>query len=175
MQTPTRQSGDAWELDDLDREIISALQSDGRRSYSEIARGLGISESSVRYRVQRLRKASILQVVGIADPLRIGFDIMALIGVKVGRGHLNDVCRAVAQFPESSYVAVTAGAFDLFVEVICRNTAHFSEVLTQRLQTTEGVLETQSFLVLEIHKMAYGWGVGEPREHALARGDEDIE
>lgn len=167
MDTPTRPVGEAWNLDKLDRDIISALQTDGRRPYSQIARDLDISESSVRYRVRRLEEAKILQVVGIADPLRIGFDIMALIGVKVGRGHLNAVCRAFAELPETSYVAATAGSFDLFVEVICRNTMHFSELLTERLQGTDGVVETQSFLVLEIHKMAYGWGVGEPQFHSM--------
>lgn len=156
-------------LDDVDRRIIGALQAEGRRPYSRIAADAGVSESVVRYRVQRLEQAGILQVVGIADPLRIGFDRMALIGLKVRPGTIHDVCEAVTALPETSYVAATAGSFDVIVEVICRDTAHFTELLTKRLHLVDGIVATESFLVLEIHKMAYGWGVGEV---ATARGEE---
>jgi Lrp/AsnC family transcriptional regulator for asnA, asnC and gidA len=151
----------AVQLDDIDRRIIGALQADGRRPYSRIAADLGVSESVVRYRAQRLETAGVLQVVGIADPLRIGFDRMALIGLKVRPGTLKQVCDAVTAFPETSYVAATAGSFDVIVEVICRDTAHFTELLTGRLHAVDGIVTAESFLVLEIHKMAYGWGVAE--------------
>jgi Lrp/AsnC family transcriptional regulator for asnA, asnC and gidA len=157
-------------LDEVDKRIIGALQADGRKPYSRIAADLGVSESVVRYRAQRLEQAGVLQVVGIADPLRIGFDRMALIGLKVRPGSLDDVCRAVTAFPETSYVAAIAGSYDVIVEVVCRDTAHFTELLTQRLHHVDGVVSTESFLVLEIHKMAYGWGVGEV---AIAAGGEE--
>lgn len=147
-------------LDDVDKQIISALQADGRRPYSRIAADLDVSESVVRYRAQRLEQAGVLQVVGIADPLRIGFDRMALIGLKVRPGTLDAVCAAITELPETSYVAALAGSFDAIVEVVCRDTAHFTELL-KRLHLVDGVTSTESFLVLEIHKMAYGWGVGE--------------
>lgn len=147
-------------LDDVDKGIISALQADGRRPYSRIAADLDVSESVVRYRAQRLEQAGVLQVVGIADPLRIGFDRMALIGVKVRPGALDDVCVAITALPETSYVAAIAGSYDVIVEVVCRDTGHFTELL-KRLHVVDGVTSTESFLVLEIHKMAYGWGVGE--------------
>jgi Lrp/AsnC family transcriptional regulator for asnA, asnC and gidA len=94
---------------------------------------------------------------------------MALIGVKVRPGAMESVCEAVTALPETSYVAATAGSFDVIVEVICRDTAHFTELLTKRLHLVDGIVATESFLVLEIHTMAYGWGVGEV---ATARGEE---
>jgi Lrp/AsnC family transcriptional regulator for asnA, asnC and gidA len=147
------------DLDQLDRGIIAALQVDGRRAYSRIADEVGVSESVIRYRVRRLEDAGILQIVGIADPMRIGFDLMALVGVKVTAGELDDVCEQLRGVAEASYLVVTAGSFDLFVEVLCRDTAHFAEVLTSKIQSIDGVVETESFLVLQIHKMSYGWGV----------------
>jgi Lrp/AsnC family transcriptional regulator for asnA, asnC and gidA len=149
------------DLDRLDRGIIAALQVDGRRAYSRIADEVGVAESVIRYRVRRLEEAGILQIVGIADPLRIGFDLMALVGVKVSAGDLDGVCEQLSGITEASYVVVTAGSFDLFVEVLCRDTAHFAEVLTGKIQNIEGVVETESFLVLHIQKMSYGWGVDE--------------
>jgi Lrp/AsnC family transcriptional regulator, regulator for asnA, asnC and gidA len=151
------------QLDDLDRHVIAALQVDGRRSYARIASDIGASESVIRYRVQRLEKAGILQVVGIANPLRLGFDLMSLVQVSVEAGRIDEVIAAVRTFPEVSYLAATAGSYDLIVEVVCRDTAHFSELLTKRLQAVPGVRSTTSSLVLEIHKMAYGWGVGGER------------
>lgn len=148
-------------LDDLDRRVIAALQADGRKPYSRIASDLGVSESVVRYRAQRLEKAGVLQVVGIADPLKIGFDLMSMIGVKVRPGALDRVCAEITAQPETSYVVATAGVYDVLVEVICRDTAHFTELLKGRLHEIDGVVETESFLIMEIHKMAYGWGVGE--------------
>ena len=103
----------------------------------------------------------MLQIVGIADPLRLGFERMALIGLKVRPGKVGDVCRELAVFPETSYVAAITGRYDVIAEVICRDTGHFSELLTERLHNVDGVVSAESFLVLEIHKMAYGWGAGE--------------
>lgn len=148
-------------LDEIDRRVIAALQTEGRRAFSSIADELEISESVVRYRVQRLEEAGILQVVGIADPLKIGFDLMAMVGLRVQPGAINEVCSDLQQLPETSYVAAVAGRYDVLVELVCRDTAHFQEILNDGLHRIGGVTSTESFLILEIHKMAYGWGVGD--------------
>jgi Lrp/AsnC family transcriptional regulator for asnA, asnC and gidA len=147
-------------LDDIDLKIIAALQTDGRRAYSQIAEETGLPASSIRYRVQRLTESGMLQIVGIANPLAIGFDHFALIGIRTAPGTSREVCRALKDLPETSYVIVTAGHYDVIIEVICRDVRHFTDVMTERIQTTPGVVSTDSFLVLEVHKLAYGWGVG---------------
>jgi Lrp/AsnC family transcriptional regulator for asnA, asnC and gidA len=148
-------------LDAVDRRVVAALQVDGRRAFRSIADELGISESVVRYRVQRLEKAGILQVVGIADPLKIGFDLMAMVGINVRPGTVRTVSASLQALPESSYVAAVAGRFDVLVEIVCRDTAHFQQLLNDRIHLIDGITGTESFLILEIHKMAYGWGVGD--------------
>ncbi|MEV7286326.1 Lrp/AsnC family transcriptional regulator [Streptomyces sp. NPDC093252] len=148
-------------LDDIDRRIIAILQADGRRAYSQIAEDLGIPASSVRYRVQRLEENGVLQIVGIANPLTIGFDRFAMIGLKVRPGMTREVCRQLRELPETSYVIMTAGQYDVMAEVICRDTDHFTDLVNERMHLMEGVISTESFFVLEVHKMAYGWGVGE--------------
>jgi Lrp/AsnC family transcriptional regulator for asnA, asnC and gidA len=148
------------DLDRLDRGIIAALQVDGRRAYSRIADEVGVSESVIRYRVRRLEDAGILRIVGIADPTRMGLGLVALVGVKGTAGKLNDICEQLERLPEASYVVVTAGGFDVFVEVLCRDTAHFADVLTEQIGKIDGVVDTQSFLVLQVRKMSYDWGVG---------------
>ncbi|MEV4127202.1 Lrp/AsnC family transcriptional regulator [Nocardia sp. NPDC049707] len=147
------------DMDDLDRRIIAALQLDGRRTFSNLADELGIPASSVRYRTKRLEDAGILQIVGIANPLAIGFDRLAMIGVRVRAGRAREVCEALAALPETSYVVMTSGRFDVMVEVICRDVAHFVDVVEHHIGALESVVSTESLFVLEVHKLAYGWGV----------------
>lgn len=148
------------DFDPIDLKIIAILQADGRRSYQAIADELDVPASSVRYRVQRLLESEFLQIVGIADPLVIGFEHLAMIGIRTQPGTAREVCRALKELPETSYVIATAGHYDAMAEVICRDTSHFTELLTERLQTIPGVVTTDSFFALEVHKLAYGWGVG---------------
>lgn len=147
-------------MDDIDRQIITALQSDGRRAFTQIAEDLGIPASSVRYRTRRLEELGILQVVGIANPLAIGFDRLAMIGIRTAPGKARAVCSALALLPETSYVILTTGQFDVMAEVICRDIEHFTNVVNDRMHEIDGVVSTESFFVLEAHKLAYGWGVG---------------
>ncbi len=148
-------------LDAIDRRVVAALQADGRRAFSSIAEEVDVAESVVRYRVQRMERAGVLQVVGIADPLKLGFDLMAMVGVRVAPGSVRQVCAALGELAETSYVAAVAGQYDALVELVCRDTQHFQELLIDSIQSIEGVRSTESFLILEIHKMAYGWGAGD--------------
>lgn len=150
----------AHSLDELDRKIIAALQKDGRRSFSALAEDFDVAASSVRYRVQRLEDSGILQIVGIANPLNIGFDRLAMVGVRCQPGMGREVCAALSEFPETSYVVLTTGSFDVMVEVVCRDVAHYSTFMLDQLQRVPGISSTETFFVLEAHKLAYGWGVG---------------
>lgn len=149
------------DLDELDRKLIAALQVDGRTPFSSLAQDLGVSASSVRYRVQRLQDSGLFQIVGIANPLNIGFDRLALIGIKCEAGTAPQVCEALAELPETSYVVLTSGGFDVMVEVVCRDIEHYTDLMFSTLQQVPGVVSTESFFVLKAHKLAYGWGVGD--------------
>ncbi|MGW9021611.1 Lrp/AsnC family transcriptional regulator [Leucobacter chromiiresistens] len=149
------------DLDELDRKLIAALQVDGRTPFSSLAQDLGVSASSVRYRVQRLQESGLFQIVGIANPLNIGFDRLALIGIKCEPGTAPSVCEALAELTETSYVVLTSGGFDVMVEVVCRDIDHYTDLMFSTLQQVPGVVSTESFFVLKAHKLAYGWGVGD--------------
>ena len=73
-------------LDDLDKAIINCLQLDGRRPYAQIGRELKVPEATVRQRAERLISRGVVQVVGVTDPLAMGFQQPALIGLKVEAG-----------------------------------------------------------------------------------------
>src|ERR687891_581942 len=91
-------------LDDLDKAIIKALQLDGRRPYAQIGRELKVPEATVRQRAERLISRGIVQVVGVTDPLAMGFQQPALIGLKVEAGRLDEIADAIAELDEVTYL-----------------------------------------------------------------------
>jgi Lrp/AsnC family transcriptional regulator for asnA, asnC and gidA len=91
------------ELTPLDKRIIEHLQADGRRPFTQIATDLGVSEAAVRARTNRLIERGIVQIVGVADPGKLGFQ-QALIGIRCEPGRLVAVAEALAALPEVDYV-----------------------------------------------------------------------
>jgi Lrp/AsnC family transcriptional regulator for asnA, asnC and gidA len=145
------------QLDDIDKAIIEQLQEDGRRPYTHIAPAVGLSEAAVRQRVQRLIDAGVMQIVAVTDPRSIGFDRQAMIGINVD-GDVMKVSDAVAAFPEVEYIVVTAGSFDLLVEVIVEDDDRLLALLNEKIRRTKGVRATESFIYLRIHKETYQFG-----------------
>jgi Lrp/AsnC family transcriptional regulator for asnA, asnC and gidA len=143
-------------LDDVNKRIIESLQRDGRRSFTAIARDLGISETAVRGRVQKLTEAGVIEVVAVTNPLMVGFDVMAMIGVQA-TSDLQDIADEVSTWDETSYVVVLSGSFDLLVEVVCADNRHLIE-LVQRLRNVEGIKSTETFMYLDLHKQTFSWG-----------------
>ena len=155
----TPSAGEAAELDELDLQLVAALQSDGRRAFADIAPELGVSEGAIRRRYRRLVSAGLLQVVGVADPFKIGYGTMTMIGVKVSIDadrSIDAVGLEIAHFPEVSYVVMTTGTYDLLVEVITRNNEEFTRFLMDRLHRVPGVTSTEAFMLLRVYKMNYG-------------------
>src|ERR1700712_1308569 len=107
-------------LDETSKAIIEQLQVDGRRSYAEIGKAVGLSEAAVRQRVQKLTETGVMQIVAVTDPLQLGFYRQAMIGLKV-TGDTRVVADALAALSAVDYVVLTAGTFDIMVEVVCEN------------------------------------------------------
>ena len=162
MTVPARGRGQAArgadDVSALDKRIIEHLQQDGRRPFTQIAADLGVSEAAVRARTNRLVERGILQVVGVTDPLKLGFQQQAMIGVRCERDRLLQVAEAVSAFAEVDYVVITAGTFDLLIEVVCENNEALLRFLTERLRAVEGVRETETLVYLRMVKQTYQWG-----------------
>src|SRR5512143_1196544 len=144
-------------LDDLSKAIIEKLQEDGRRSYAGIGKAIGLSEAAVRQRVQRLLDAGVMQIVAVTDPLQVGFARQAMIGITV-EGDMTEVAAKLAEMDEVEYVVVTAGSFDVIIEVVCEDDDHLLELLTQQIRSLPGVRSTETFVYLKLLKQLYNWG-----------------
>ena len=147
-------------IDALDQGIIEALQANGRESFRAIAGRLGVSEATVRARYARLTSEGVLQVVAVTNPLGLGFD-QAMVGVRTS-GPPSEVADEISRWPEADYVVVTAGQYDLVVEVVATDRRELLE-LTNRMRALDGVVSTETFLYLQMVKQLYDWGtrVGE--------------
>jgi len=143
-------------LDDISKRIIEQMQVDGRRSYAAIGKAVGLSEAAVRQRVQRLQETGVMQIVAVTDPLTLGFRRQAMIGLKCD-GDLEKVADALAAMDEIDYVVITAGSFDLLLEVVCEDDDHLLEILSQ-VRGVPSVRSTETLVYLKLVKQTYTWG-----------------
>ncbi|GHD82472.1 putative transcriptional regulator, AsnC family protein [Salinibacterium amurskyense] len=144
-------------LDDVSKSIIEQLQNDGRRSYAEIGKAVGLSEAAVRQRVQKLTESGVMQIVAVTDPMQLGFFRQAMIGIQIS-GDTTSVAEKIGKLPSVDYVVLTAGSFDLLVEVVCENDDDLIELLNHDIRGIEGVRSTETFVYLRLHKQFYNWG-----------------
>ncbi|MDF9815970.1 Lrp/AsnC family transcriptional regulator for asnA, asnC and gidA [Streptomyces sp. SPB162] len=144
-------------LDSVSKAIIEQLQEDGRRPYAAIGKAVGLSEAAVRQRVQKLQDQGVMQIVAVTDPLTVGFRRQAMVGINV-EGDIEPVADALAEMGEVEYVVITAGSFDLLIEIVCEDDDHLLEMINKRIRALPGVRTTESFVYLKLRKQTYTWG-----------------
>jgi Lrp/AsnC family transcriptional regulator for asnA, asnC and gidA len=154
-------------IDALDGRIIEALQENGREAFRRIADRVGVSEATVRARYARLTSGNVLRVTGVTNPMALGFDGMLMVGVKVG-GAPEPVAGELASWDETSYVVITAGHFDILVELVCADRAEL-RALSNRIRAIPGVSSTETFVYLEMCKQLYTWGARARDTHHVDR------
>lgn len=140
-------------LDSLDYSILSHLQKDGRKKYTEIAKALGVTEGTVRKRAARLIEEDFVRVIGLVDPLKVGFNAPAIVQVVVAPPHLEEAAETIKAFPEVSYLLMLSGEYDLMVEVRCRDREHLASFIRHKLRQVEGVQRSISAVVLHTYKL----------------------
>jgi Lrp/AsnC family transcriptional regulator, regulator for asnA, asnC and gidA len=143
-------------LDALSKQIIEQLQQDGRRSYAAIGKAVGLSEAAVRQRVQRLVDLGVMQIVAVTDPMSLGFLRQTMVGVRCG-GDLERVATHLAGMEEIDYVVITAGSFDILIEVVCEDDDQLLDILS-RVRSIPSVTATETFVYLKLCKQTYSWG-----------------
>jgi Lrp/AsnC family transcriptional regulator, regulator for asnA, asnC and gidA len=154
--TATPKSPGGALLDDTARALIEMLQRNGRQSYASMALAVGLSEAAVRQRVQRLIDAEVLQIVAVTDPTQVGFSRQAMVGVRVA-GDPTQPLADLEALAEIEYIVITAGSFDLLLEVVCEDDDHLLDLL-RKIRRMPGVSSTESFLYLKLHRQRYDWG-----------------
>ena len=146
-----------YAVDSVDELIISELQQDGRRPYTQLAKAVGLSEAAIRQRVQRLLDAGVMQIVAVTDPMRLGYHRAAMVGIRV-EGDIRQVAEQLSTFDEVVYVVLTAGTVDLLAEVVVNDDEALLELLNDRIRRIPGVQSTETSIYLSLYKQTYQWG-----------------
>lgn len=144
--------------DDIDRAILRELQTDGRIPYADLGPKVGLSPSAARQRLQRLIDLKVVQVVGVTDPMAMGGQSMALLGLRVD-GDPRAVAEELSSHDEIIYTVLTSGSVDLFAEAVCRSPQDLLDFVHDVVRPLEGVAGVETFPYFGIHTHRFLWDV----------------
>jgi Lrp/AsnC family transcriptional regulator for asnA, asnC and gidA len=146
-------------LDQTDVEIIRMLQLDARRPNTDIARRLGVAETTVRNRIDRLTRDGVVQCGAWTDPLKIGYQTYAIIQIQVAPPRLERVAEVLAELPEVFFLGIATGGFDIVAAAVFRSNEHLYELMTRRFARISGIQRTSTLGIVRIVKRAYSYPV----------------
>ena len=162
-----------YNFDKTDVKIVNILLEDGRMPASEIARRIGdISERAVRYRIERMVDAGIIQVSAVAKPQAFGLTTIADVWMEVESDRILDVARKMAEFENVSYVACGIGESDVSIQIVAKDTAEIYQFITEVVRKVPGVRKTTTSIVPLIIKDVYQWRVPERVVIEMSEKDE---
>ena len=142
-----------FKIDSIDRKILEVLQKNCRTPYSEIAKKLGIAESTVRYRVSRLRREGVItSFIALLDPRKIGLKITAIVLMKLDAQYIGESSKELVTFKELHHLFQSTGEYDLVSVVHARDMLHLNQLM-RRIKLLPGVREASAFVATELIKI----------------------
>ena len=137
-------------VDDLDNQIIEILSLDGRMSNASIARNLGVSEGTVRRRLNILKDEGIINVKVVLNPNYLASETEAIIGMQVDLSLINEVVLKLNGINEIRWVNITSGSFDIFVNVSTKSLSDLLMLLQNKIGKIDGVKKIETFTTLDV-------------------------
>ncbi len=139
-------------IDSLDIKILVELQEDARKSLREIAEKLGVVEGTVYNRINKLKKLGIIKkFIPVIDYSKLGFDLIAVIGITAEGGYLLEVEELLANEPNVTAVYDVTGQFDVITVAKFKDRESLNEFV-KRIAGLEHVQKTYTMLVLNVVK-----------------------
>ena len=145
-------------LDRLDCQLIRLLQKDGRMPNNAIAQELNISEFTVRRRLKRLLSNGIIRIVAVADPIDLGFEIAGNLKIRINLQKADHVLKELKKIDSLIWVALTTGGADIDADFVTRSLKEFQELIFKKISKIDGVLSTETSLMVDLVKDTYDWG-----------------
>jgi len=137
-------------VDELDKKIIKMLEEDGRRPFTDIAKKLKLSESTVRKRVLALQKNGVIKRFTVeVDPTKLGLNTIAIVGVDVDPTELLKAAQKLCDFKEIRYVATSTGDHMIMTEIWTKDGRELTKVISEKIGTIEGVKKICPAIILE--------------------------
>ena len=153
-------------LDDLDIGIANALQTNARQSSEQLSAKLGVSPSTIRRRISKLTKENVLRIVALPNPISMGFDVWALLGLTVSIGKHEEVANHLLRYPECYSVSLCLGRYDITVSVSFRTNEQLTEFVTNELAKISGIEACETILLSHPRKYYdFIWPETEQQHH----------
>ncbi|MFN8591867.1 MAG: Lrp/AsnC family transcriptional regulator [Thermomicrobiales bacterium] len=144
-------------LDQVDQHIVALLQFDGRMSNAAIGRTVGVTEATVRRRIERLERDGVITIAAFLNPMRFGYDGVAIVGLKIDLARTDAIAAALAVHDEIRYIALAIGRYDLLLEVALPDPARLRAFLTEKVGAIAGIREVETSLTPAILKFSDRW------------------
>jgi Lrp/AsnC family transcriptional regulator for asnA, asnC and gidA len=142
----------------LDCQIIELLQKDGRLPNTEIAKRLGISETTVRTRLQRLIQGEYIQIVAVSNPLKLGFKAIGTIRIHVDIKKMDKIIRELKAIKALWHIVQSTSGTGIETEFVLRDLNELNKLIFERINRIDGVLRTETSIFLSYLKRQYDWG-----------------
>lgn len=139
-------------LDKINQKLIQELQNNGRRSYTELAQMLGVTEGTIRKRVKDLQKHNVIKIRAVVDPTKIGYNFVSIMALQVRMAELRQVGEMLAQKPNIYYLAFVTGRYDLLALIIARTPEELSDFIKEHISNIPSIIRTETFVNLEVIK-----------------------
>jgi Lrp/AsnC family transcriptional regulator for asnA, asnC and gidA len=145
-------------IDTLDKDIVGILQENARLTNADLAGQLGVSEATVRRRIDKLLEKDVIRIRAVADPFKLGYGVIVIIGLWVEKAYLREAEEYVCALPEARFVGVTMGSYDLIMEAWFRSREELVQFMTETLAAVPGIGRSDSYQVIRLSKYTYDWG-----------------
>ena len=145
------------DIDQTDCKIIELLQTDGRMPNTMIAKQLGVSEATVRSRLNRLIKEEYIQIVAVSNPLKLGFEIVGILKINVDVKKIEHVSKELSKIKQIWYIVQATGGSDIYAEFNANSIEELNHVLSQKIHKIDGISTTETSLILNYVKRRYDW------------------
>jgi len=144
----------AKSLDDLDRKLIRELQINPGQSSKRLVEKLGVYKSTINRRIQKLTADHVIHIEFSINPFALGYEGMALIGLKCAPDKVREVADAVALYKQSQYVGICIGRYDLMAWVEFQQLSDLRHFITVELGGIPGLRDTDTTIVYKQVKTA---------------------
>lgn len=133
-------------IDKTSIRIIKQLR-DGRKSYKAIADELGVTENTVRSRVNRMVEEGVLDIAGLVNPETLAGHRVVMVGVKLNTMKLVEKGEEFSRLKGVVSVSVVTGRFDLILTVLLKDGFGLLEFYTHEVDRLQGVRSVETFVV----------------------------
>ncbi len=129
--------------------ILSILEDNGRATNREIAEAVGVSEGTVRNRIERLMRDDVLRIVGVTNPARLGLNTAAVISISAELSRITSIAERIAEAPGVVYVGYSTGNADIIALAFFPSNDDLTDFTTQTLAAIPGILKADTNIILK--------------------------